>query len=54
MEYKKYNEKFLNSINNHEFYIREKRENDFKTSKNLENLEKKLNDGYYRSLERKD
>jgi hypothetical protein len=37
-------------MSNYATYIKEKRENEERTSKNLEVLEKRLNDGYYRSM----
>lgn len=53
-EYRRYNEQFLKSINNYETFVKEKTKMDQETSKSLVNLEKRLNDGFSRSLQRKD
>jgi len=40
----------VKSINNYETYIKEKSRIEKETTKNLENIEKKINDGYSRSV----
>jgi hypothetical protein len=50
VEYRRYNEQFAKSLNNYDTYMHQKKENEKRTSKNLESLEKKINEGYYRSL----
>eukprot|EP00347_Sterkiella_histriomuscorum_P016968 403351162 len=54
IEYRRYNEQFLKSINNYDTFVKEKAKIDLETSKSLVNLEKRLNEGYSRSLQRKD
>ena len=54
LEYRRYNEQFLKSTNNYETYMQQKKETEKRTTKNLESLEKKLNEGYYRSIQKKE
>lgn len=53
-EYKRYNERFLRSMGNHEIFVREKRRTELETSQSLFSLERRLNDGCSRSLQRKE
>ena len=54
MEYKRYNEQYLKSSANYETYLAKKREIDKATSENLTSLERKIAEGYNRSIERKE
>ena len=50
LEYRRYNEQFVKSINNYETFVKEKQKIDQQTSQSLQILEKRLNDGYSRSV----
>lgn len=54
VEFKRYIEKFLKSLGNYETYMKEKKEADKITVENLNKLENKLNEGYKRSVEKKE
>ncbi len=53
-EYRRFNDQFSKSLGNYEMYIRQKQKQDSVTSSNLDNLEKRLNEGYTRHVQRKE
>ena len=53
-EYKKYNNNFMKSVANYDYYIAQKKEVDKVTSESLNYLERKLNEGYNRSIIQKE
>ena len=53
IEYRKFNKTYQKSSNNYETCLRDKRERDKRITMDLESVEKKINEGYSRSLQRK-
>jgi Skp family chaperone for outer membrane proteins len=54
MEYKRYNEQYVKSTANYETYLAKKKEMDKATYENLTSVERKIAEGYSRSIERKE